>query len=212
MEKEQPTLTKRGEKRRQAIMDASKDLFLANGFDGTSLEMIISQAGGSRRSVYQYFGGKEGLFGAIISDSTDEFLTLLDDAEFRNLPPREALTSLATKFLRFLLKPDMLALFRVVVGESTRFPELGKVLHQAADNAHDKLADYLRLQTAKGLIQAPDPELMARHFFSMVKGDLHFQATIIPDIDFPDQAIEAYIHSSVDLFLKGIAPTPPGTP
>ena len=44
------------------ILDAAKNLFYHKGFDETSLAMIINEAGGSRRSIYNEFGNKRGLF------------------------------------------------------------------------------------------------------------------------------------------------------
>lgn len=55
------TATRRGTQRRQAILSAATDLFMEHGFEGTSLDMVIERAGGSRRSIYQYFDNKEGL-------------------------------------------------------------------------------------------------------------------------------------------------------
>lgn len=40
-------LSQRGQKRRQAILDAATDAFLQHGYEGTTLDMIIARAGGS---------------------------------------------------------------------------------------------------------------------------------------------------------------------
>jgi len=206
MGKEKSTLTERGEKRQRAIIEAATIVFLANGFDGTTLDMIIAKAGGSRRSIYQYFGGKEELFNAIIKNGCHEFVMALDQAKFLDVPPRTALISIATQFLSFLLRPRSLALYRIVVGESMRFPELGKILYQAGpENAYQKLSAYLKLQTENGLINSHQPELNATQFFEMIKGHLHFRALIIPDLKVSEKEIQDHIHASVDLFLRGVA-------
>jgi AcrR family transcriptional regulator len=168
--------------------------------------MIIAKAGGSRRSIYQYFGGKEELFSAIIHNSCQEFMIVLDERKLLDMDPKTTLISIATQFLDFLMRPKTLALYRVVVGESIRFPELGKILYQAGPEvAYQKLSTYLKLQTKTGLINSYQPELNAKQFFEMVKGDLHFRALIIPDLKVSEKEIQENIHASVDLFLRGVA-------
>ena len=57
----QQPLSQRGQKRQQAILEAATETFLQHGYEGTTLNMIIVRAGGSRRSLYDYFGDKQGL-------------------------------------------------------------------------------------------------------------------------------------------------------
>ncbi len=56
-----PRLTERGRQRRRAMLDAATQAFLEHGFEGTTLDMVIERAGGSRGTLYSSFGGKEGL-------------------------------------------------------------------------------------------------------------------------------------------------------
>ncbi len=49
------------------IRDAAQQLFFKHGFDETSLEMIINETGGSRRSIYNEFGNKQGLLLAVVN-------------------------------------------------------------------------------------------------------------------------------------------------
>ena len=57
--------TKRGHERRLALLISANDLFLERGYDAVSLDDIVNHAGGSKASIYKYFGNKEGLFTAI---------------------------------------------------------------------------------------------------------------------------------------------------
>lgn len=61
---EQPQ-TRRGQERRLALLVNACDLFLERGYDAVSLDDIVNHAGGSKASIYKYFGSKEGLFTAI---------------------------------------------------------------------------------------------------------------------------------------------------
>jgi len=51
--------TKRGIDRREALLAAADELFLQHGFDGVSLDSLVAHVGGSKASIYQYFGCKK---------------------------------------------------------------------------------------------------------------------------------------------------------
>lgn len=53
---------RRGLHTRQRILACAADVFLSNGFHGTSLDTIAKEANASRATVYQYFSGKEEIF------------------------------------------------------------------------------------------------------------------------------------------------------
>lgn len=72
-----PRLTERGRQRRRAMLDAATQAFLEHGFEGTTLDMVIERAGGSRGTLYSSFGGKEGLFAAVIAHMIEE---IFDDS------------------------------------------------------------------------------------------------------------------------------------
>ena len=61
---EQPQ-TRRGQERRLALLLCATDLILEKGYDAVSLDDIVNHGGGSKASIYKYFGNKEGLFTAI---------------------------------------------------------------------------------------------------------------------------------------------------
>ena len=73
------------------ILDAAQNLFYNLGFDETSLAMIINEAGGSRRSIYNEFGNKHGLLMAVIQrqvKTQSEILTSIN----RELDAKEAVS------------------------------------------------------------------------------------------------------------------------
>ncbi len=53
--------TRRGIERRLALLLSATELFLEKGYDAVSLDDIVNHAGGSKASIYKYFGNKEGL-------------------------------------------------------------------------------------------------------------------------------------------------------
>ena len=67
--------TKRGHER-VALLVSATELFLEHGYDAVSLDDIVQHAGGSKASIYKYFGNKEGLFKAICDYRRIKFLKI----------------------------------------------------------------------------------------------------------------------------------------
>ena len=64
-------LNPRVEATRARILNAALDAFVLDGYTGASTDVIAAAAAASKQTVYKYFGDKEGLFRALISDMVD---------------------------------------------------------------------------------------------------------------------------------------------
>jgi AcrR family transcriptional regulator len=62
------------ERRRPLVLDAAHDLFLQNGFDGTSMDAIAQAAGVSKPVVYDCFASKDELFTAMLDREEERVL------------------------------------------------------------------------------------------------------------------------------------------
>nr|WP_280043235.1 helix-turn-helix domain-containing protein [Pseudomonas sp. Hg5Tf]MDH2561210.1 helix-turn-helix domain containing protein [Pseudomonas sp. Hg5Tf] len=60
--------------KRQNILMAATEMFLEEGYAGVSVDAIIARIGGSKRTLYAYFGGKEGLFAAIVAQLCEDIV------------------------------------------------------------------------------------------------------------------------------------------
>jgi AcrR family transcriptional regulator len=56
----------RGQATRAHLVDVATQLFAAHGYDGTSIEAVLTEAGVSRGSLYHHFAGKDALFWAVL--------------------------------------------------------------------------------------------------------------------------------------------------
>ncbi len=122
----------RGMQRRAAILSAATDVFLEQGYKGARLDEVIRRSGGSLATLYAEFGGKEGVFAAIIAGICDEIIASLPDLDGPSVhPPEEVLLTFARTYVGLLLAPISLALYRVVIAESARFPQLGRAVFEA---------------------------------------------------------------------------------
>ncbi len=201
------TSTQRGTQRRQALLDAATDLFMEHGFEGTSLDMVIERAGGSRRSIYQYFDNKEGLFAATVEAMMERILTRLTLPDNRMDSPEETLTRLGSAFVTALIDARTVALFRMTIAEVDRFPDLGAELFaRGPERAYELVATYLRELDARGTIVVTDPDTAARQLVEMVKGELQLRALLAPGALPGEATIAAQVRQAVETFLNGVRP------
>lgn len=197
----------RGAQRRAAILKAATEVFLTHGYKGARLEEVVRRSGGSLTTVYAQFGGKEGLFAAIIAEICEELVASLPKFdEQATEKPEDVLFAFGSTYLGLLFTPASLALYRVVISESARSPELGQAVFEAGPStAAERLSDYLSREVEKGALVVGDPGLAARQFLEMVKGDLHFRALLglgpAPAIE----EIDACVRAATRLFLDGAA-------
>lgn len=158
-----------GARRRKALLAAARDLFLEHGFDGVSVDQIVARAGGSKTSVYAYFKNKEGLFSALVEGVLEEFLDFPAPELGQAAAPREVLGAIGRGACRAVLRQDVMALYRLAVAESFRFPHVGAAFYAAGPRpARAALADYLAAATARGELAVPDPELASDFFLGML--------------------------------------------
>ncbi len=113
------------------------------------------------------------------------------------------------RFLRGFLDPAGCRMFRTLIAESQRFPELAlQYFERGPLRARRALGDYLRLQHEAGRIDCADPEMAASQFLELVKGPPHARMMLsVPPFN-ADFDPEQHVTGAVHLFLYGCARRP----
>lgn len=152
------------------------------------MDLIAAEAKVSKQTIYNHFHSKDELFKAIITEMTTALVIPLSISEAAASTPQQLLQSFADDFLKLMLQPSSLAIYRLIVAESARFPELGAALY-AAGTGHliQKLADYLKSETKRGRLAIKDAEHAAELFIGMLTGRLQFRV-LLGDIEVPTDA------------------------
>ena len=194
--------TGRGDKRRAAILDAATGIFLRDGYNGASVAKIIEQSGGSKATLYGYFKNKEGLFGAVIERQCDDILDLFQDYEDFGETIDEILFEIGYRLSKALNTENSINLFRIIVAESQRFPELGRLYYQSGPvRGYKMLSHYLSEMLE---LSEPEAELAATQFFDMVKAPLHLQLLIQHKNSVLDHEMRDNVKRAVKTFLRGV--------
>ena len=91
-----PSVTTRTHEKQTNILHAAAEMFLERGFDAVSLDDILSRTGGSKTTLYSYYGGKEGLFAAIVRKKCEDKLAPMRELDVSQMDPMVACTSLVS--------------------------------------------------------------------------------------------------------------------
>jgi len=102
-------------------MAAAAELFLRNGYQGTSMDEVAALAAVSKQTVYKNFADKERLFNDIVmgvAGTVEEFLqsvadTLRDTDDFG-----KDLHTLGRQYIKLVMRPQVLQMRRLLIGES----------------------------------------------------------------------------------------------
>ena len=189
---------------RDRLLDTALKLFLENGYGNLSMEIITRDAHVSMRTIYNEFGGKAGLFGAVIKRYTDTFVTGLSEDSTLEGSPEEALIAFAKQFLRGITQPDAVRIRAILIGESLRFPDLAlQFYEQGPQRTSTHLAQFFARQQQAGYFTATDPHILADQFLSVIRSE-RFQKLQLGLESAPGEAeIDTWVQQATTLFLHG---------
>jgi AcrR family transcriptional regulator len=192
---------------REDILAAATDLFLESGYAGANLDAVIERVGGSKRAIYSHFGGKKELFAAIAARLSARPLAALESEEVSGRDVESTLLDFGTRVLALLMLPKTLALYRLVVAEGIRFPDLARAFFDGAPGrASEGLAAALERFARRGEIKCPHHRLAAEHFIGMLRDDLHLR--VVLGLRPPPSQVEVdrAVREAVRIFLHGCQP------
>jgi AcrR family transcriptional regulator len=197
--------TGRAELRRAAFLKAARDVFLEYGYEAANMAEIVKRAGGSLSTLYAQFGGKKGLFEAMIDARVTELTEQMQIELAAHAPLREGLKRIGEAFLFKQLQAESLDVFRLMVAQAKKFPELAETWGKRAPEAVRKaLAEYLMDRARAGEIRISNPEMAAAVFFDLVRARIQFRALLIPSYQPTDAEVRETVDRAVKVFLDGI--------
>jgi TetR/AcrR family transcriptional regulator, mexJK operon transcriptional repressor len=196
--------SKRLAARREAFLAAARQVFERKGFAEATLDDVVALSGGSRQTLYALFGGKQGLFEAITSDTVE---TIFQGLAPEQLAPRatdEVLKEVGTRYLAIVTSPSCLSLHRLVIAEAPRIPEVVQRFWKLGPGrSRAFLAEFFDRQIERGLLRMPDSLAGAEYFLEMLSGTVRLQCLIGLRQPPTPQEIEKIVQGAVAQFLNG---------
>ena len=192
----------------EAILEAAGQLFREQGYGAVSMDQIAREAGVSKATVYAHFESKDRLFAAMIHNACRVYAEGLMPALTEMEDVREALTQICREIERFLLAPKTLGIYRVIIAEGPRFPELVRAFAEAGPLPFRKmLAEFFEANNRRGTLKVPNPRLAAHQLIWLVRGPLYLQRMFNLEALMQDEpAVEDVVSGAVEMIMKGYAP------
>ncbi len=160
-------------------------------------------AGVSKMTVYRYFPSKEQLFAGVIRDLCDRIIDPALVEAMRRLPLREALRMFGRHMHGIIFAPDTLGLHRIVVAESRRFPELGKLFYDGGPGGSIRaLAEHFARHRRDPALKIKNPRLAAEEFLELLRGYDHMRALLRVGSGPSPRRVKERVERAIDHVLR----------
>jgi TetR/AcrR family transcriptional regulator, mexJK operon transcriptional repressor len=200
-----PARFETAEQRRERIVRLAWPLFLKKGYDNVSIDEIIGVVGGSKATIYAWFGGKEGLFEAVVRQECSDVVLAIHADPAGSLEAQ--LTEIGQSFLAMVLSPPILEFHRLMVSIGRTFPATGRLFYETGPaSAYSIVASWVAKQQKEGRIsQEEEPYRLAVLFLDMLIGEHQLSwLTGMPRAARRDK-IDETVRIAVKVFLRGCA-------
>ena len=182
------------------IIEAAVAEFQENGFASASMDRISARAAVSKRTLYKHFESKDNLFRSIVMELAGRFAGMQDIRYVPGRDIREQLLELAWAEGRILMRPDVMAMARMIISETLRNPALA----EAAQGKIDKTATFIRMiedAAADGQLRVENPEVAGQEFIGLIKAKafwpMLFSGSVVSEADMTD-----IVESAVDMIMS----------
>lgn len=193
--------------RERRILDAALKVFAEQGYSGTTMDAVAAASGLSKPTLYQYFDSKEALFQAMMLGKRDQMLTVFDHPS--SLGMVADLHGFAWTYADTVMRPEMLSLARLIIGEVQRFPEIGRAYQASGpDQLLRGIMAYLTAQHAAGRLIFDDAELAAQDLWGLILSAPRTQALYLPDAQPTRAQLGRYITNGLRVFLRAYSTDP----
>jgi TetR/AcrR family transcriptional repressor of mexJK operon len=199
MPEDEPTVRPSSLRKRAAVLTAGRALFLGEGYERTSVDSVAARAGISKRTVYDYFGDKDGLFDAVIVDVGAEVVEVVRAAADSELTAgrdlREALLAFSRRIAIDTVASSEHRLLRQLAHTERR---TRRALAGFDDQPEALLAERFDQFAREGVLSTTNPVRAAQHFVALT---FLLVLDVTRSASGEDADIDALLVDGVDAFL-----------
>jgi AcrR family transcriptional regulator len=194
------------QQRHEELLDCALEVFLANGFERSTIDTIAASAAMAKRTIYARYPDKAALFQAAVQRAVDRWMIPVETLRAMETDDlEETLVAIARMRLESYTSPAGVALQRILNAEGYRFPDLYRLLFdQGTMPALRFIAEVLTRHAATGTVEIDDPEVLAGAFLSITVGGpatgVMWGVVVDPDV------VDHRIRTCVRVFLDGVRP------
>jgi AcrR family transcriptional regulator len=190
------------DKERQ-VLDGAAAVFARDGYEGASMSRIAAEAGVSKGTLYNYFAGKAELFSAYVHRDCSRTISLMLDDLARAETPEATLRRLGRRIVEVSLSAEGLAMYRMVIAEADKFPELAATFYAAGPaRAIRHLSDWIGDMCAQGHLRVDDADFAAEQIFGLMQARLCLQRRLGLIDGASDAEIDRVVDGAVRVFMR----------
>jgi AcrR family transcriptional regulator len=119
-----PNRAERAAERRQAIVEAALEEFVARGFTATRLDDIAKRAGVAKGTIYLHFKDKESMFEELIRTAIVPLVGRITAPPPPGASIRDAVEQMALTFIQEIVTTPRADIVRLIIAEGARFPAI----------------------------------------------------------------------------------------
>ena len=188
---------------RRNIINASLDLFASKGYAGTSMNDIISKVGISKGSVYWHFKSKEEIFIQVVTESYDEWISLIHQEFSKLSDPIDMLRRYGELFIATIDMPVWRISPEIYWNEFSEENQI--ILDKCFSQDDDILLNIFENAKGKGLLRYDDCKQLMWTYISCLEGMFE---KIILSYKYNDHAtthlLESYTSDAISMFLNAV--------
>jgi TetR/AcrR family transcriptional repressor of mexJK operon len=191
-----------------AILDTGWAMFLARGYEATSIEAVAAASRVSRVTVYKHFPDKAALFREAVLRAArriERDQSLREGAAFSCAPLALRLERFGIGLMRFLVSPTAVAFYGVLSGELRQHPDVAKAFYEIGPaNTLRNLAAILTEAAAKGeIVLDVPPERAGEMLVGLWQGFSNYRLALgVGRAGEDAETLEAQVREGVAFFLR----------
>lgn len=194
------------EVRRDRVFAALDSVFERDGLEGLTMKAIATEAGMSKRTVYNLFGDRDALFHAYMERIRSDYIRPLDPGDL-DLPFDERLRRLLAPAARHRRSGLPVAVLRMAIAGAETQPKLARTcLERGVARDRQSIKVELDRAVARGEAVIPDTTTAAELLEAMVRPAI-LDVLLDPGRRIPVEAMRHRFEFGLEMFLRGVSPS-----
>ena len=204
-------VNKRVQQTRERLREAAHRLFLQQGYQATSIEAILAEANvSSKETLYRHYANKEALFVDVLKHLTmeqpgfaEKLAALPEPRDLSSL--HQALTQLSHEIVAMICQPGYLPLVRMILTESSRFPQLSLLFFSTVtQRGIDLLLGLLQTAREQQVIADVDLEAVTRTLLGGLVASVLMHVVLTGELDQP--VIVERVDAVLEIVMRALQP------
>lgn len=187
------------------LLDAAEQLFGEHGYAKTTMDGIAKLAGASTKTVYERYRNKNEILAAILRRANDNAIAPLFtelNEKIGDIEPRAFLVHAGLRIATRVASDNARMMYRLVVSECPRYPELSDLYKEGSGRFLGMLADKFKHWDKTGALPLRiKPDAAAQTFLDLVAATPRNRAML--DIPLTARQRAEHVDAAVELFVFG---------